>query len=97
MLSALAAGLAAVLLGLGMAGPVQAQMWCDRPRKPFCVEQFGPFLDRTDLLICRQEVEAFRLAIRRYLDCLRDEGQEAVSTLNRAIDAFNLRARMPRH
>jgi hypothetical protein len=96
MLSALAAGLAAVLLGFGMAGPVQAQMWCDRPRKPFCVEQFGPFLDQTEFLICRQEVEAFRLAIRRYLDCLRDEGQEAVSALNRAIDAFNQRARMPR-
>jgi hypothetical protein len=87
----------AAALAMAAAGAAEAQMHCDRPRKPYCAEQFGPFLDQADFLICRHEVEDYRRAIRRYLDCLRDESEEAVSALNRAIEAFNQRARMPRY
>ncbi|MBB5690398.1 hypothetical protein GXW77_03385 [Roseomonas alkaliterrae] len=93
----IAAALAMAAAVVALAGAAEAQMHCDRPRKPYCADQFGPFLDQADFLICRHEVEDYRRAIRRYLDCLRDESEEAVSALNRAIDAFNQRARMPRY
>jgi predicted ribosome quality control (RQC) complex YloA/Tae2 family protein len=82
---------AAILMASGAA---QAQLlMCQEPRPPYCQDMFGPFNDRYDFQLCRDEIEAYRERVRRYIACLQDEQEEALRRLNRAIDAFNRRAR----
>lgn len=68
-------------------------LFCTPPREPACARFGAEFRDRWEFDSCRQEVEQFRQRMRTYLACLEDEREEAIHRVNRAIDAFNAKAR----
>jgi hypothetical protein len=62
--------------------PAGAQfLFCTPPPKPYCVDGYGPF-DEWAFASCRSEVETYRSAIRTYIRCMNDEGDEATTSAN---------------
>lgn len=86
--------LAALVMAAAPGAGAQA-LWCQPPGKPHCVDRYGAFPDEFDFAQCRSEAEEYRRRIRAYLECLREESEAALRDLDRAIEAFNRRARIP--
>jgi hypothetical protein len=77
------------LLALLSARPAGAQLFCTMPSEPSCIGLLNFSRDRFTFDICRSEVERYRLQVRQYTDCLRDEQEQAVQRLTRVIQRFN--------
>lgn len=63
-------------------GPVCAQSYyCDRPRKPACIDTMALLRDEVTFQTCRSEVERYQRRSNESQDCLRNEFE---STARRA-------------
>lgn len=77
----------AFLIGISTAS--HAQMFCDRPRKPSCIESLAISRDELTFQTCRDEVQTYRRHMLEYMDCLRSERDDAADELKKQIDRFN--------
>ena len=84
----LSAGIALMLLHT----PAWAY-FCSEPSAPYCATSYGPFNDGYDFEDCKRSLERYGSDVETYLDCLRQESDQAISDYNDAIDSFNRRAR----
>jgi hypothetical protein len=94
------AGLATVFL---MITCIAANAYCSEPSAPYCAEQWDAFDNEYDFDSCKSEMESYKNDVDDYLQCLRREveeaaeearrkGDDALSTYNDAVEAFNRRA-----
>lgn len=81
--------LAAALLGLTSAA--YAYDSCSEPDRPSCTNRYGPFDDEYDFDRCKRQVENFRTEVTGYVDCLKENSEEAISEFNDAVSGFNRR------
>ena len=75
------------------ATPALAQLFCTPPPEPSCIDTLSMSRDNFTFQMCRAEVEDYRRRVRQYIECLRDEQDQAIQRLNRVIDRFNACAR----
>jgi hypothetical protein len=85
------AGIIAVLIGLSTAS--HAQMLCDRPNKPSCIDMLSISRDDLTFQTCRDEVDTYRRQMIEYMDCLHRESDDAADELKKQIEHFNECAR----
>ena len=60
-----------------------------RPEPPSCLDTLYISMDDFSFKMCRSDMESYRRQVEDYLQCLHDEGGEAVNELNSAVDKFN--------
>ena len=81
-----------MLLSLWLMFPANAQMYCSRPNKPYCIDSFGTFDDEWSFDNCRRDMEQYLREIDYYVDCLIMEQDDAITEANRTVDRFNCKA-----
>jgi len=67
----------------------ESQLFCDRPKKPYCVDMLGISRDEFTFQSCRVDVETFQRRVKEYVDCLDHEQQDLIDELRRTISRFN--------
>lgn len=63
--------------------------YCDRPRKPSCIDTMATSRDEDTFQACRYEVERYQKRSTDYQDCLRTEFEDMASERKKIIDRFN--------
>lgn len=71
----------------------QAQSYCSEPAEPSCISMLGISRDKFTFQLCRDEVEHYRQEVQDYVECLRDDQEDAIAQLNEVIERFNTCAR----
>lgn len=74
---------------IGVSTPSHAQMSCDRPNKPSCIDSMAISRDDLTFQTCRDEVGTYRCQMIEYMDCLRLESDDAAEELKKQIERFN--------
>lgn len=81
----------------------KANAYCSEPSAPSCASNYGGFDDEWEFSRCKREMESYKDDVERFLQCNRDEAEEAarkarddnasaMSDYNDAVEAFNRRA-----
>ncbi|MET4426571.1 hypothetical protein ABIB87_004641 [Bradyrhizobium sp. JR18.2] len=63
--------------------------YCDRPRKPSCIDTMALLRDEVTFQTCRSEVERYQRRSSEYQDCLRNEFEDMAAERKKVIDRFN--------
>lgn len=82
------AGVALYLL-LPCGSGVAQSYYCDRPRKPSCIDTMALVRDEYTFQTCRSEVERYQQRSNDYQDCLRNEFEAMAAERKKIIDRFN--------
>lgn len=64
-----------------------AQMYCDRPTKPYI--PYGSYTDHWQMEQAQSDVERYLRGVRRYSDCLGIEQEDATSEAKHVIREWN--------
>lgn len=81
---------AAVVCLTSLWGSAFAQSYyCDRPRKPSCIDTMALLRDEVTFQTCRSEVERYQRRSGEYQDCLRNEFEDMAGERKKIIDRFN--------
>jgi hypothetical protein len=68
---------------------VAQSYYCDRPRKPSCIDTMSILRDEVTFASCRSEVERYQRLSRDYQECLRMEFEDMAEERKKMIDRFN--------
>jgi Skp family chaperone for outer membrane proteins len=81
--------------------------YCSEPSAPYCATSFGDFADQFEFDMCKSEMERYQNDVERHLQCLNEdlqtevrslqedaqrESDTALSAYSDAVDDFNRRA-----
>jgi hypothetical protein len=79
------------LLALLLAhSSVNAQaFYCSKPSDPSCISLLGIVKDEFQIQMCRMEIENFRDATKRYIECLDNEQRASIRNVSAVIERFN--------
>ena len=77
------------LLTLSAQSVTAQSYYCDRPRKPSCIDTLALLRDEITFQTCRSEVERYQKKSSDYQDCLRNEFEDMASERKKMIDRFN--------
>jgi hypothetical protein len=79
-----------LLAGVLSVQSAEAQLfYCDRPRKPSCLDTMAILRDEVTFQTCRYEVERYQRKTTDYQDCLRTEFEDMAGERKKIIDRFN--------
>ncbi len=81
------AALLALLLALSSANA--QSFYCPKPSEPICISLLSFTKDDWQIQMCRTEIETFRDATKRYVDCLENEQRASIRLVSDVIDRFN--------
>ncbi|WBQ13828.1 hypothetical protein L2D00_03880 [Hyphomonadaceae bacterium BL14] len=73
-----------------VSSTAQFSGYCYEPSEPYCVREFGEFMDEYEFQDCRRAVERYQREVQDYLVCVENA---AVDAVNEVIEKFNCRAR----
>lgn len=65
---------------------VAQSYYCDRPRKPSCIDTMSILRDEVTFASCRSEVERYQRLSRDYQECLRMEFEDMAEERKKMID-----------
>src|SRR4051794_4970695 len=90
-LCATAAAISAIVVQVAfqMSAAYAQTYYCDRPRKPSCIDAMAISRDEVTFQTCRDEVEHYQRRSVEYQDCLRMEFDDMASERKKQIDRFN--------